>query len=125
MTPPKVGVPSTVARKQSKRPTVTPEVEEIPEASTFASQANFHKDYVPLRKYNVSQFKVPVDEKYPLETSLVPPSVIIEGDMLGKVSSLNFVYHNMKNEHKFPKMSKEKYLCSKSVSGTRDILLET
>jgi hypothetical protein len=46
----------------------------------------------------VSQVKVPVDGKYPLETSLVPPGVIIEGDMLGKVDTLKFVDQNIIDE---------------------------
>jgi hypothetical protein len=58
-------------------------VKETPGAS--ASQANFHRDYIPPRKDNTPQVKVPADGKYPLVTPPIPPSVSVEGDMLGKV----------------------------------------
>jgi hypothetical protein len=76
----------------------------------LASQESFHRDYIPPRKDNVPQVKVPTDGKYPLETSPVPPGVSIEGDMLGKVVSLKFVDHDITDEQKFPELGQGKVL---------------
>jgi hypothetical protein len=62
------------------------------------SQENFHRDYIPLRKDNVPQFKVPKDKKYPLATPTIPPSVSIEEDMIGNISTLKFVDHDIIDE---------------------------
>jgi hypothetical protein len=112
-------------KNQSKRPTISLEVEEIPRALASNSQASFHRYYVPLKKDNTSQIKVLADGKYPLETSLVPPGVIIEGDMLDKVVSLKFMDHDITDEQKFSNFSREKLFCAKSVPGTKMIVLET
>jgi hypothetical protein len=60
-----------------------------------------------------------------LEASPIPPSVSVEGDMLGKVFSLKFVDHDITDEQKFLELAREKYLCTKSVPGIGAILLET
>jgi hypothetical protein len=62
--------------------------------------------------------KVLVDGKYPFKTTLVPPSVSNERDILNKVVSLKFVDHNITDKKTFPEMSREKYLCTKSIEGT-------
>jgi hypothetical protein len=41
----------------------------------------------------------------------IPPGVIVEGDMLGKVASLKFVDHAITDVQKFPEMAQDKYLC--------------
>jgi hypothetical protein len=74
---------------------------------------------------NAPPIKVPANGKYPLETSPVPPGVSIEGDMLDKVVSLKFMDHDITDEQKFPELAREKYLCTKSIPGTRAIVLET
>jgi hypothetical protein len=51
---------------------------------------------------------VPGDGKYPLTTSLVPPDVSIERDILGKVVSCNIVDHDITDEHTFVEPAKEK-----------------
>jgi hypothetical protein len=40
----------------------------------------------------------------------IPPRVIVEGDMLGAVSSLRFVDHEFSDEKKFPDLASRKYL---------------
>jgi hypothetical protein len=122
MAPTKVWAPKTATKKQSKCPSVAPKVEEI--ARDLDSQENFHRDYIPPRKDNAHQVKEPTDGKYPLATPTVPPSVSVEGDMLGKVVSLKFVDHDITDEQKFLEIAREKYLCAKSVPGTTKILLE-
>jgi hypothetical protein len=96
--------------------------EETPRAS--ASQQRFHRDYLPPRKDTTPQVRVPIDGKYLLVTLEIPPGVIIEGDMLGKIVALKFIDHDIMDEHKFPELEHEKYFCTKSVPGTREILLE-
>jgi hypothetical protein len=59
----------------------------------------------------LSNFIVPTDEKYPLVTPKIEPGVIVEGDMLRKITSLNFADHNIIDENKSPKLAQEKYLC--------------
>jgi hypothetical protein len=54
----------------------------------------------------------------------IPPGVSVEGDMLGKISTLKFSDHDIMDEKKFPELAREKYLCTKSVPGTGEILLE-
>jgi hypothetical protein len=115
---PKVGAPSTTTRKKSKRPTNAPKVEEIPGALASTSQEIFHMDYILPKKDNAPHVKVPIDGKYLMATSPIPPSVSVEGDMLNKVSTLKFVDHDITNAHNFPEMAREKYLCTKSVPST-------
>jgi hypothetical protein len=91
----------------------------------LVSQENFLKEYKPLRKDNVPQVKIPTDGKYPLVTPPIPPSVSIEGDMLGNISSLKIVDHDIMDEKKFPQLSREIYLFAKSVLETREIFLKT
>jgi hypothetical protein len=88
------------------------------------SQETFHRDYIPPRKYNAPHIKVPADGKYLLATSPIPLGVSI-GGMLDKLVTLNFLDHDITDEQKFPEMAREKYLCTKSVPDTVQILLET
>jgi hypothetical protein len=44
--------------------------------------------------------------------------------MLGIISTLKFIDHDIMDEQKFPELEREKYLCAKSILGTREILLE-
>jgi hypothetical protein len=74
---------------------------------------------------NAPPINVPTNGKYPLGTSPVPPGVSIEGDMLGRLSSLKFMDHDITDEKKFPELAREKYLCTKSIPGTGEIVLET
>jgi hypothetical protein len=67
--------------------------------------------------------KVLADVIYPLKIALVPHGVSTKGDMLGNVAS-KFVDHDIIDQHKFLELAREKYLCTRSVPGTRDILLE-
>jgi hypothetical protein len=101
MAPPKVVAPLVATRNQSKKP---PVVEETLEVS--ASQAIFHRDYIPPRKDNEPKVKVPTDGKYPLVTSPIPPNISVEGDMIGNVVALKFVDHDIIYQQKFPKMAK-------------------
>jgi hypothetical protein len=87
------------SRKQSKRPPVALVFEETPGALTL--QQIFHRDYIPPRKETAPQVRVPTNGKYPLVTPGIPPGVIVEGDMLGKVVALKFVDHDITNIHKF------------------------
>ena len=45
--------------------------------------------------------------------------------MLSKVVNLKFADHDITNDQKFLDMDREKYLCAKSILGTRVIVLET
>jgi hypothetical protein len=73
---------------------------ETPRASD--SQSIFHRDYIPPQKDTRPQVKVPKNGKYPLATPKIPPSVIVEGDMLGNIVALKFVDHDITDEQKFP-----------------------
>jgi hypothetical protein len=54
----------------------------------------------------------------------IPPSVIIEGDLMGKVTTLKYLDHEITNAQKFPELSWEKYVCTKILPGTSAILFE-
>jgi hypothetical protein len=86
---------------------------------------SFHRDYLPLRMDNAPQINVPTNGKYPLPKSPVPPGVSIEGEMLRKVVGLKFMDHDITDEKKFPELAREKYLHTRSIPGTGEILLET
>jgi hypothetical protein len=45
--------------------------------------------------------------------------------MLGKVVDLNFMDYDITDAQNFPELAREKYLCTKRVSGTSAILMET
>jgi hypothetical protein len=90
-----------------------------------ASQSSFHKDYVPPRKDSMPPIKVLPYGKYSLETSPVPPSVSIEGDILVKVVELKFADHDITDEKKFLELAREKYVCANSILVIRVIMLET
>ena len=62
----------------------------------------FPKDYILLRKDTAPQVRLPEDSKYPLVTPDIPPDVIIEGDLMGKVVALKFLDHGIKYAQKFP-----------------------
>jgi hypothetical protein len=59
-----------------------------------------------------------------LATPTVPPNASVEGDMLGKIVALKFVDRDITDEKKFPEMEWDKYLCTKSVLGRGEILIE-
>jgi hypothetical protein len=69
--------------------------------------------------------QVPTNGKYPLPIAPVPPGVRIEGEMLGNIAGLKFMDHDITDEQKFPELAREKYLCTRSIPGTGEILLET
>jgi hypothetical protein len=104
------------------RPSVTPEFEEMPRAS--ASQSRFPRDYIPPRKDTAPQVRLPKDAKYPLVMPEIPPGVIIEGDLMGKVVALKFLDHDITDAQKFLELAWDKYLCTKSVPGIGAILVE-
>jgi hypothetical protein len=54
----------------------------------------------------------------------IPPGVIIEGDLMGKVVALKFSDHDITDAQKFPELAWDKYLRTKSVPGTGAILVE-
>jgi len=89
-----------------------------------ASQLNFHRDYILPRKDTMPQVRVLTDRNYLLVTQEIPPGVIVEGNMLGKIISLKFANYNITDEQKFPEMEWENYLCTKSIPRTREIMLE-
>jgi hypothetical protein len=66
----------------------------------------------------VPHVKFLVEGKYPLETSPIPLGVSVEGAILGKISTLKFVDHDITDEKRFLEMARGMYLCAKSVPGT-------
>jgi hypothetical protein len=104
------------------RPMVTLEFEETPR--DLDSQPIFPRDCVPLRKDNAPHVILLKDAKYPLVMPEIPQSVIIEGDLMGKVDALNFSNHNIKNAQKVPKLAREKYLLTKILPRTCAILVK-
>jgi hypothetical protein len=87
MAPPKVGAPTVATQAKTKRPPVAPVFEETPRASTFT--VKFSQGLYTTKKRHIApQVRVPTDGKYPLVTPKIPPGVIVEGDMLGKIVCL-------------------------------------
>jgi hypothetical protein len=73
---------------------------------------------------NAPPIHVPTNGKYPLGTTLVPPRVSLEGEMLRKIAGLKFMDHDIIDEQKFQSWP-GKIFCTRSVPGTGEILLET
>jgi hypothetical protein len=67
---------------------------------------------------------VPANGKYPLSIAPVLTGVSSEEDMLGKISNLKFMDHDITDAHKFPELARDQYLCTRSIPGTGEILLE-
>jgi hypothetical protein len=107
-----------------KRPVASPEVEEVAGASTSVPPTRFHRDYLPPRMENAPPVNVPANGKYPLPIAPVPDGVSSDEDMLGKISSLKFMDHDITDAQKFPELAREKYLHTRSIPGIGEILLE-
>jgi hypothetical protein len=101
---------------------ITPEFKEMTRASSL--HLIFRRDYIPLRKESAPHDGMPKDMKYPLVTPDIPPGVVIEGDLMGKVAALNFSNHDIIDALKFPELAQDKCLHTKSVPGTSEILVE-
>jgi hypothetical protein len=54
----------------------------------------------------------------------IPPSVIFEGDMIGVVLNLKFLYHDMSDEKKFSELAPRKYLNTSIFLETSFIWIE-
>jgi hypothetical protein len=50
---------------------------------------------VPPRKTTKNKVRIPKELKYDLVTPVIPPRVIVEGDVLGAVGSLRFSDHDL------------------------------
>jgi hypothetical protein len=84
----------------------------------------FHRDYLPPRKDDTPPINVPVNAKYPLSIAPVPVGVSSDEDMLGKISNLKFMDHDITDTQKFPELARDQYLCTKTIPGTGEILVE-
>jgi hypothetical protein len=93
---------TTLEQKKARTGEVTtkPEVEETSRASF--SESMFPRDYVLPRKDDVKPINLIKDAKYNLVTPEILVGVIIDEDMLGKVSQLKYVNHNITYTKKFP-----------------------
>jgi hypothetical protein len=77
-------------------------------------QGSRHKNPVNLQK----------EAKYELMEPKIPRGVIVEGDMLGAMSSLKFVDHDLSNEKKFLDLAQRKYLNTFIDPETSFIIVE-
>jgi hypothetical protein len=84
----------------------------------------FHRDYLPPRKYDTPPIYVLVNSKYPLPIAPIPTDVSSDEDMLGKVANLKFMDHDINDSNKLPELAKDQYLCTETIPGTREILVE-
>jgi hypothetical protein len=62
---------------------------------------------------------------YPLVTPDIPYGTIINEDMLGKVSQLKYVNHDIKDTMMFPELALREYLEQKLDLVTRKTILVT
>jgi hypothetical protein len=63
------------------------------------------------------------DAKYPLVMPDIPDGVIIDEDMLGKVSQLKYADHDITDTTKFPELAPRKYLELKIDPVTNQTIL--
>jgi hypothetical protein len=98
-------------KKLRTKKVATPVQEESPRAKTF-DPINFPRAYVPLRNPTTKQVTLQKEAKYDLVTSVIPPGVTVEGDMLGTVGSLRILDQNPANLKKFPELPPHNYLCT-------------
>jgi len=66
--------------------------------------------YFPPRNPTTKQVRPQKEPKYNLVTPVIPPGVIVEGDMLGLVGSLIFLDHDLADIKKFPELAPDNYL---------------
>jgi hypothetical protein len=68
--------------------------------------------------------QVPANGKYPLSVAPVLVGVSSEGEMLGNISNLKFMDHDIIDAQKFPELAKEQYFRTRSIPSIGEILLE-
>jgi hypothetical protein len=112
MGPPKeVMTLASQPKKQHTKPSIVRVHEEISGTCTVEpSQTNFLKGYIPPRKLSTKPVNLQKEVKYDLLEPKVLPGVITEGDMLGAIPSLKFIYHNLLKKKKFLDLSQRKYM---------------
>jgi hypothetical protein len=59
-----------------------------------------------------------------MEKFSIPTVVSSEGDVLDNFSTFKIVYQDIIDKKKLPERAREKHFCTKSMSGTCDIVLE-
>jgi hypothetical protein len=86
--------------------------------------ANFRKDYITPIKSSVKLVKLQKEENYEIMEPKIPPIVIVEGDILGAVSSLKFANHDLLDKKKFLDLAPWKYMKTLICSKTSFIKVE-
>jgi hypothetical protein len=107
MAPPKETT-FTPKKYRTRVETTAPEVEETPGAAL--SEPRFTRDHIPLRKDDVKPVTLKKNVKYLLVTPNIPYGIIIDEDMLGKLSQLKYTDHDITNTMKFLELVPSKYL---------------
>jgi hypothetical protein len=113
----RVGGPSVAKKKQLKQKVTSLEVEEVVGASSSQHQQEFHRDYLPPREDDAPQINLPANAKYPVSVAPVPAGVSSDEDMLGKISNLKFMDHDIMDTQKFPELARDQYLCTRTFPG--------
>jgi hypothetical protein len=104
---PKFGGPSTTSRKHVKQPIASPEVKEVVGASTSVPPTRFHRDYLSSWMDNAPPVNVPSNGKYPLLIAPVMDGVNSDKDMLGNISNLKFMDHDIIDAKQFPDLDRD------------------
>jgi hypothetical protein len=93
----------------------SPEVEEVVESSTSITPAEFHRDYLPPRVDYAPQINLPSNAKYPVSVAPILVGVRSNEDMLGKISNLKFMDHDIMDTKKFLGLSRDRSLCTRTI----------
>jgi hypothetical protein len=104
---PKEGVSTSGMKKSRNKKTSTPVQEQTPESFDLIK---FSREYVPPRKLIANQFRLQKEAKYDMVTLVIPPGVIVEGDMLGSIGNLSYSNHDLTDLKKFRELAPHNYL---------------
>jgi hypothetical protein len=99
MAPPKETTPIP-KKSRTRAQTVEPEVEETLGASS--SEPRFPRDYIPPRKDDAPPVTLQKTPYYKLVMPDIPDGVIMDEDMLGRVSQLKYADHDITDMMKVP-----------------------
>jgi hypothetical protein len=106
MEPKETTTSALVPKKLHNQPTTPPVVEETKEV-VFSSK-RFPRDYILSRNPSSTHVHLHKEARYPLIEPPIP-GVIIEGGMLGMISTLKYVDHDIIDESKFSELIPSKF----------------
>jgi len=84
----------------------------------------FHRDYLPPRLDDAPQINIPSNANYVVPVPPILASVSSDEDMLEKISNLKLMKNDIMDTQKFLELSRDQYLCTRTVLGMGEILVD-